>query len=424
MYKIFYQMKKDAFGIQPLPEVFFHSKTHKDAWYYLLYGMSSDEYFLLVTGDYGLGKTTLCLKIVKALKKKAQIPFTYISTPSYGFSKILQEVAFDLGLVVSEEDNDIQYNIYHCLENENSRKRFFLIIDDAQYLDMPILGKLQLFANFNYNGFFPIRIILFAHTSILEKLKSPELEALDQRIKRKCHLHPLSLHETKEYIYFRLLKSGAPGVPAFTEDAVRGVFDFSRGVPRLINNLCDTCLLLGAQQQVTTIDAPIVAHALEYVEGRVGKSESEEPLPSSATEQIVTMDAFDDAVKLEGSVPVEPEIDQVLASGSQSAFDDAVRLEEPAPMGPEAREALPTGPLAGFEDLVEPAAAHPAGSESDEIKPSGVHLVEEKREGQAIAWRMILLALILFAAGILLGLFIDLKPLASKYFGVLLNTSK
>jgi type II secretory pathway predicted ATPase ExeA len=396
MYREFYQMKKDAFGIQPLPEVFFHSKTHKDAWYYLLYGMSSEEYFLLVTGDYGLGKTTLCLKIVQALKKKGQIPFTYISTPNYGFSRILQEVADDLGLDVAEEDKDIQYNIYRCLENDNNRKRFFLIIDDSQYLDMPILGKLQLFANFNYNGFFPIRIILFAHTSFLEKLKSPELEALDQRIKRKCHLHPLGVDETKEYIYFRLLKSGAPGVPGFTEDAVRGVFDFSKGVPRLINNLCDTCLLLGAQQQVTTIDAPIVAHALEYVEGKFGGGDNGVRLPSSTADPIGHPPTFDGAAKVENPLPVGSEANQTLAARPLPTFDDAAKVENPFPVGSEANQTL----------------------------AAGVRPVEGKSRGPALAWRIILFALLLFAAGILIGLLIDLKPLASKYFEVLFNASR
>jgi general secretion pathway protein A len=368
MYREFYQMKKDAFGIQPLPEVFFHSKTHKDAWYYLLYGMSSEEYFLLVTGDYGLGKTTLCLKIVQTLKKKGEIPFTYISTPNYGFSKILQKVAGDLGVAVPEEDSEIQYNIYHYFEGNNSRKPMFILIDDSQYLDISLLGKLQLFANFNYNGFFPIRIILFAHTSFLEKLKSPQLEALGQRIKRRCHLHSLGLDETKEYIYFRLLKSGAPGVPAFTEDAVRGIFDVSKGVPRLINNLCDTCLLLGAMQKITTIDTPIVTHALEYVEGKLEKSDSGDRPPSSTADPVGPLLSFEDAVKQESPFLVNPEANQTSAAG-----------------------AVP---------------------------------VEAKSGEPVLAWKIILLALVLLTAGILIGLLIDLKPLWSKYFGVLFNASR
>jgi general secretion pathway protein A len=368
MYREFYQMKKDAFGIQPVPEVFFHSKTHKDAWYYILYGMSSEEYFLLVTGDYGLGKTTLCLKIVQTLRKKAEIPFTYISTPSYSYSKILHKVASDLGLAVPEEDHEIQYAIYQYFEEDNNRKRFFLIIDDSQYLEMSTFGKLQLFTNFNYKGYFPIRIILFAHTSFLEKLKSPQLEALDQRIKRKCHLHHLGLDETKEYIYFRLLKSGAPGVPAFTDDAVREIFVFSKGVPRLINNLCDTCLLLGAMQKITTIDKPIVLNALEYVEGKPQQFNLEVPLPPSSTELLLPLITSEGAVKPEGTSWGSPEVSQALNAGT--------------------------------------------------------HHTERKAGESAVAWKMILLAIMLVTAGILIGLIVDLKPLASKYLGFLFNTSR
>jgi general secretion pathway protein A len=368
MYREFYQMKKDAFGIQPLPEVFFHSKTHKDAWYYLLYGMSSEEYFLLVSGDYGLGKTTLCLKIVQTLRKKEEIPFTYISTPNYSYAKILQKVASDLGLSVTEEDEEIQYVIYQYFEGMNNRKRFYLIIDDSQYLDLATCGKLQIFANFNYNGFFPIRIILFAHTSFLEKLKSPQLEALNQRIKRKCHLDPLGLEETKEYIYFRLLKSGAPGVPAFTDDAIRQVFDVSKGVPRLINNLCDTCLHLGAIQKVTTIDTPIVKDSLEYVEGKFEKAQDEVPLPSftaNSTELLLSLEA---ARKPESTL-----LDNTQPSPSMN-----VRARR----------------------------------------------TEWKGGGNAFVWKMIVFAIGLLTAGILIGLFVDLKPLASKYLGVLFNVSR
>jgi hypothetical protein len=199
-------------------------------------------------------------------------------------------------------------------------------------------------------------------------LKSPQLEALGQRIKRKCHLHPLALDETKEYIYFRLLKSGAPGVPAFSEDAVRGVFDFSKGVPRLINNLCDTCLLLGAKQKVTTIDTAIVTQALEYVEGKFGKSDNGVRLPSST------------------------------ADSAES--------------------------LLNFEDTVKPESPFLASSEADQTLTAGALPVEGEGRGPTFAWKIVLLALVLFAAGILIGLLIDLKPLANKYFGVLFNASR
>ncbi len=134
-------------------------------------------------------------------------------------------------------------------------------------MDILTLNKLRLFANFNIEGFFPIRLLFFSYLSFLDKLKSDIFQPLNQRIKRRYSLEPFNFQETREYIYFRLVRSGAHGVPLFTDDAIQGIFDHSKGIPRIINNICDGCLLLGASQGLTTIDKTIVTGAIGSIEG-------------------------------------------------------------------------------------------------------------------------------------------------------------
>jgi type II secretory pathway predicted ATPase ExeA len=270
MYKDFYQMKMEAFINQPLPNVFFQSRSHKEAWHYLAYGINSREPFLLLSGEYGMGKTTLCLKLVQALKEGGKLPFVFVSTPSNTYSALLKSVASCLDIPIGQEDeSSVQSLICGFFQNQqdNSRKGISIIVDDVQEMDISTLTKLRLLANFNIEGFYPIRLVLFSHLSFIDKLKIDLLEPLNQRIKRRFYLEPLSLQETREYIYFRLVRAGAQGMPLFTDDAIQSIFDLSRGIPRIINNICDGCLLLGASHGLTSIDKTIVSRAFHYSEG-------------------------------------------------------------------------------------------------------------------------------------------------------------
>ncbi|HQN20373.1 MAG TPA: hypothetical protein PKV86_14580, partial [Syntrophobacteraceae bacterium] len=168
-----------------------------------------------------------------------------------------------------EDESSVQSLICAFFQNQqdNSRKGISIIVDDVQEMDITTLTKLRLLANFNIEGFYPIRLVLFSHLSFIDKLKIDLLEPLNQRIKRRFYLEPLSLQETREYIYFRLVRAGAQGTPLFTDDAVQSIFDLSKGIPRIINNICDGCLLLGASHGLTSIDQTIVSRAFNYSEG-------------------------------------------------------------------------------------------------------------------------------------------------------------
>jgi len=282
MYEGFYKMKSEAFGSLPSPRVFFKSATHMLGWYYLSSGIKSQEPILLVAGDYGTGKTLLCLALVNALRKKNSFHFTYISTANYSYTKILSKIVATLGLETQEEDDfSLQRMLYRYFEKKGEVKAFYIIIDDIHEFHSSTLNKLRLLANFNHESSFPIRLICFAHSSFLDRLKTPSLRPLDQRIRRRFLLTPFNFTESKEYIYFRLLNSGAPGSPYFPDDTIERIHSYTGGIPRLINNVCDSCLLMGSSRELSVIDNSVLSEAArelgwEHEDGRMKDPSSSE----------------------------------------------------------------------------------------------------------------------------------------------------
>jgi len=276
MYKDYYHLQTEPFSTHPNTGTFFISNTHKEAWYYLLFGIDTQEPFVVLTGEYGMGKTLLCLRLIKVLKEKGMPRVEYIPTSNEGYGGILRRMASSLGISPIPEDEEIlQDMIYERFRTDTENSRFYLIIDDAHELDTTILTKLKYLSTFNHNEFFPVIMIFVGHPSFLQDLKTPALSSLNQRIKRRYHLARFNLEDTKNYIYFRLMKSGATGIPAFSDETIQKIFEYSGGIPRLINNICDTCLLIGASKQLISIPPSVVDDAKKLVEGSLTGTNAE-----------------------------------------------------------------------------------------------------------------------------------------------------
>lgn len=273
MYKQFYLMEKEPFDIHPSPELFYKSNAHQNGWGYLFQGIKANEPILLVTGEYGTGKTLLCLRLVqllKALKKKNKLPSVYLSTPTYDFSRVLEKIIVELNIsmdgVDASKESKLQQLIYDYFEasaDSNKKNYIYLVIDDAQDFNYSFVNKLRLLCSYNVVGEFPIRLILFAHQDFFGTLNDKKNAAMAQRIRRIYRLRPFEFEETREYIYFRLTYSGASGAPVFDDDAIELIQNKSRGVPRLINNICDNCLLVASNERLNQIDAEMVTEAME-----------------------------------------------------------------------------------------------------------------------------------------------------------------
>lgn len=276
MYKDYYHLQTEPFNTHPNTDTFFISETHREAWYYLLFGIDTQEPFLLLTGEYGMGKTLMCLRLIKVLKEKGVPRVLYITTSNEGYGGVLRRIAACLGMSTTPEDEEIlQDMIYDRFRGDTEKSRFYLIIDDAHELDTTVLTKLKYLSTFNHDEFFPIIMIFVGHPSFLQDLRTPALSSLNQRIKRRYHLAKFSLDDTKNYIYFRLMKAGAAGIPAFPDETIQKIYEYSGGVPRLINNISDTCLLIGASKQLGTIPPAVVDLARNLVEGSLTDTTTE-----------------------------------------------------------------------------------------------------------------------------------------------------
>jgi type II secretory pathway predicted ATPase ExeA len=307
MYRDFYHLKSEPFGTHPHTGTFFISQTHKEAWNYLLSGIESQEPFLLLTGEYGMGKTLLCFRLMKYLQEKGDARVEYIPSSNEGFGGILRRIAIRQGIRTLPEDEEIlQDMIYDRFRAEGNTSRFYLIIDDAQELDTQTLTKLKHLSNFNYDEFFPMIMIFVGHPSFLKDLSTSALRSLNQRIKRRCQLARFSLEDTKNYIFFRLLKSGATGVPAFPDETVKKIFEFSGGVPRLIHNICDTCLQMAAARQLISIPPAVADEAKRVVEASLVGAENETGEAAPLGEATASGPKIPPAGKAESLGPAPP----------------------------------------------------------------------------------------------------------------------
>lgn len=373
MYKDYYHLQTEPFSTHPNTGTFFISNTHKEAWYYLLFGIDTQEPFVVLTGEYGMGKTLLCLRLIKVLKEKGMPRVEYIPTSNEGYGGILRRMASSLEISPVPEDEEIlQDMIYERFRNDTENSRFYLIIDDAHELDTAVLTKLKHLSTFNHNEFFPVIMIFVGHPSFLQDLRTPALSSLNQRIKRRYHLARFSLEDTKNYIYFRLMKSGATGIPAFSDETILKVFEYSGGVPRLINNICDTCLLIGASRQLISIPPSVVDDAKKLVEGSLTGNREE-----ARTDTAVNARA-DTAV-----------IEAATAAGSKEEAPATIIFSENLPEG----NAVKQAPISSAPDAGEYQSDQPEMHQPKVSAPS-------KKIRKTVTWAVVVILLILAVFGI------------------------
>ena len=324
MYQAFYKMKRAPFPTQPVPDVFFRSKTHAGAQVFFRHIVKEPESFVLVTGDYGMGKTLLCLRLVKAFEKGGQrYPFLYIPTPNYSYERILRSILEVLVLAgPDKEKTNVDSLLFEYFEKGGPHlpRRFFLIMDDAHEYDSFTLSNLKYLANYNTNdGVFPFSLILFAHPVFLERLRSPDFGSFRQKIKRHYVLDPFDFDQTREYIYFRLLYSGATGKPFFPDNSIEIIHKYSSGVPRLINNICDASLIIASRRRSDLIGKDIVTEAVRSM--GLEEEEQKHPRPRAglpgSTAETVPQSSADN----EGRMSAQPSTTPPLSESPAQDID-------------------------------------------------------------------------------------------------------
>ncbi|MGB8782180.1 MAG: AAA family ATPase [Terriglobales bacterium] len=260
MYKSFYHLQRNPFEITPDPSFLFPTMRHNEALATLYYGVTSHRGFVVLTGEVGTGKT-LILRSLLGLLQRRDVAFALIFNPTLSPMEFLRYIARDFGLTIGDKAKDELIHVLNgfLLQRHQKKLTTILVVDEAHHLSPEILEEIRLLTNLETSQQKLLQIVLAGQPELDQKLDSHELRQLKQRIALRCHLDPLSLNETREYMTRRLKIAGATGVnQIFSSPAIEAVFSHSRGIPRLINTICENALLAGYAQHAATITSEII----------------------------------------------------------------------------------------------------------------------------------------------------------------------
>lgn len=271
MYREHFSLKDKPFSLIPDPAYLHFSVQHKAAYSMLEYGLHEQTGITVITGEVGSGKTTLIRHLLGKIDQ-SQLTVGLISNTHAGFGDLTQWIALAFGIKHEGKDKvtlfrDIQA---YLIDEWANGKRAVLIVDEAQNMDTETLEELRLFTNINSDGYQLLQIILCGQPELKELLRLPELAQIAQRVSVEYHIDALGWQETANYIRHRLATASLPehektATRIFDSVAMAAIFYFSGGVPRLINTLCDFCLVHAYALGLQTINYKV---ALEVIKGR------------------------------------------------------------------------------------------------------------------------------------------------------------
>ncbi|MCP5463803.1 MAG: AAA family ATPase [Deltaproteobacteria bacterium] len=265
MYEEYFGFKEKPFSHTPNTKFLYLSEQHDAALRTLLYGIESRSGFMMLTGEVGSGKTTTIRTLLNLVADSVET--CYIFNPLLNTLDLLKGINKDLGLEWESESCQVQIERLnqHLLAINQQGKTAVAIIDEAQNLSHEALEMVRMLSNLETESQKLLNIILVGQPELTEKLASRELRQLSQRIQVHVQLCPLSLNQTYGYIEHRLNTSGERVSARFEKDAIKRIFKKSKGIPRLINNLCDLSLLAAFTQNTYIIDKNIIKKAMKEV---------------------------------------------------------------------------------------------------------------------------------------------------------------
>jgi len=266
MYLQFFGLREAPFSPTPDPKFLFQSTRHREALAQLLYGVRERKGFIVLTGEIGTGKTTLLRALLSKLDRDTHV--AYIHNSALGIEGLLEYMLQDWGVKstgTTHAQRLFELNEF-LIDQHRQGLSPVLIIDEAQNLSVPTLEAVRLLSNFETSSQKLMQILLVGQPELREKLNGPELRQLKQRIGLRCHIGPLSPEETRLYIRHRLRVAGTSDAGIFTDAAIQRITEYSQGIPRVVNIVCDHCLLSGFADSKRRIDTGVVEEAVEYLE--------------------------------------------------------------------------------------------------------------------------------------------------------------
>jgi general secretion pathway protein A len=266
MYCQFYGLKERPFNVTSDPSFFFLSRKHNEALSHLSYGVSQRKGIIVLTGEIGTGKTTLCRFFLNRLGQKVKTAF--ILNPNLSDVQLLEAIIRDFGISLKDASRlgPVAALNKFLLSEAMTGNNIILIIDEAQNLKPRQLEQVRLLSNLETEKDKLLQVILVGQPELNQRLDMHELRQLRQRVMVRYHVSPLEHEEIKEYINHRLATAGSRGSIRFSDEAIKAVADFSSGTPRLINMFCDRALLAGFAAGVSTIDTNVINRCFEELE--------------------------------------------------------------------------------------------------------------------------------------------------------------
>jgi len=260
MYKQFFGLSRNPFEISPDPYFYHPTPRHNEALANLHYGVGRRKGFIVITGEVGTGKTLLVRCLLSELRKN-NIVFGYVFNPLLPVVEFFQYIMADLGLpYTGRNKTEMLLDLNRFLIQRHARGLITaLVVDEAQALRSELLEEIRLLTNLETSQQKLLQIVLMGQPELEIVLDSPELRQLKQRVSLRCQLQPLDEAQTHAYILSRLQRSGATAEPPiFSEEALARIYEYSRGIPRLINNLCENSMVNAFANEQHTISGEMI----------------------------------------------------------------------------------------------------------------------------------------------------------------------
>lgn len=266
MYLRFYGFQEMPFNVTPDPRFLFLTPGHREALAQLRYGVQERKGFIVLTGEVGTGKTTLLQTLLRKLDPGTAVAYVFDST--LDFDQLLEYALEDFGIAKSA-DSRVQRLVAlnnFLVERHRAGQNTVLVLDEAQNLTPEVLEHIRLLSNFETASEKLIQIVLVGQPELAEKLMLRELRQLRQRVALRCSIRPLTPEETRDYIRTRIRVGGGNDPELFGERAIKRIAEYTGGVPRLVNIVCDHCLLIGYADQKRRVGPDIVEQAIRYLD--------------------------------------------------------------------------------------------------------------------------------------------------------------
>ncbi len=267
MYKAFFNLDRNPFDLTPDPAFLFPTKRHNEALAALYYGVRRHKGFVVLTGEVGTGKTLLLRCLLQLFKLSGDVSYAYLFNSRLSATEFLQYIVSDFGLSASGKNKgELLLELCNYVVSRGLKKlTSVLIVDEAHHLSTDILEEVRLLTNLETPTEKLLQIVLVGQPELDEKLDSTRLRQLKQRIALRAQLEALDANETKGYVERRLHAAGAnsSATAVFPTETIAAVYCHSRGIPRLINTICENALLIAYTKQIRSVTPEIIDDIVE-----------------------------------------------------------------------------------------------------------------------------------------------------------------